>query len=712
MILGLIFVKYDKIVGDVLKGGSVIKKEVSSAIIVKKKASIPRRINLLFLIIVILFVALVLRLSQMQIEDKAFYDAKLKASTIYRVKTSKPRGMIFDQKGKLLVDNDVKDAIAFTRSPAVSASDLKKLAHDLQTYVPFIDTKVTERAKIDYYLADPDVYAKVVEKLPKAKKADHFGNSLTEGRIYQNAVAAVKKMELNYSPEEEKIISIFDQMNAAANFYTVNLRTGDLTEEEMAMLVADKAKLPGISLTKDWNRVAKDASLTSIIGKVSSPEAGLPQEDAADYLKKGYALNDRVGTSYLEKQYEAELQGQREIREIKTNRNGKIISNKVTHKGENGKNLKLTISTDFQDGVDKIVKKYFSSEVSNGNGRYSEGAYAVAMNPKTGAILAMSGLERDPESGKMEKNALGTITNVFTPGSVVKGATLAAGWQSGVIAGDQILTDQPIQFGNSKPINSWFTSGQQNISAIQALEYSSNTYMVQIALKMMGQDYHVGMALTTDGMKKAMEALRATYASFGLGAPTGIDLPGESTGYLAKDYTVSNVVTEAFGQFDNYTAMQLAQYVSTIANGGKRLAPHLVEGVYKNDGSKGLGQLESNLPAKELNQVALTPEQLAIIQQGFYQVVNSGSAYATGKDLAGSAVTISGKTGTAETYYKDKDGNVQATFNLNVVAYGPSPDPQIAVAVLYPHSSDGLAKAHQHMARDIINLYLSQEAGQ
>lgn len=158
-----------------------------------------------------------------------------------------------------------------------------------------------------------------------------------------------------------------------------------------------------------------------------------------------------------------------------------------------------------------------------------------------------------------------------------------------MISGNQVLIDQPIQFGNSKPINSWFTSGQQAISAIQALEYSSNTYMVQVALKMMGQDYHVGMSLTTDGMKSAMERLRSTYAEFGLGTATGIDLSGESQGFITNDYTVSNVVTESFGQFDNYTTLQLVQYVSTIANKGNRMALILSKGFMMQMTRKGLG---------------------------------------------------------------------------------------------------------------------------
>lgn len=74
-----------------------------------------------------------------------------------------------------------------------------------------------------------------------------------------------------------------------------------------------------------------------------------------------------------------------------------------------------------------------------------------------------------------------------------------------MIQGNQVLIDQPIQFGGSQPINSWFTSGQHPITASQALEYSSNTYMVQVALRMMGQDYVTGMTLANTGMKETMK---------------------------------------------------------------------------------------------------------------------------------------------------------------------------------------------------------------
>ena len=193
-----------------------------------------------------------------------------------------------------------------------------------------------------------------------------------------------------------------------------------------------------------------------------------------------------------------------------------------------------------------------------------------------GAVLAMAGQKHEQGAQDFKANALGTITDVFVPGSVVKGATLTAGWRSGAIYGNQVLTDQPINIAGSAPITSWFTDqGSRAITATQALEYSSNTYMVQIAIKLLGQQYVPGMALSTDNMDKAMTTLRDTYADFGMGVSTGLDLPGESEGYISKNYNVANVLTEAFGQYDSYTTIQLAQYVASIANGGKRVQPHL-----------------------------------------------------------------------------------------------------------------------------------------
>lgn len=691
------------------------EKKVRKFKIDKKPTSMTKRIYLIFSVIVVLFSIIILRLAQMQILNKSFYDEKLNSSTTYTVTTSNPRGEIYDAAGNLLVSNTVKQVVAFTRSNTITAEEMKELAAKLSTLVTFTETNVTTRQKKDYYLADSDIYAAVVKSLPDDEKYDSYGNNLTESEIYANAINAVTDDEINYSEDELKLVYIFSQMNAASTFSTVNLTTGDLTEEQIAYITANQSKLSGISIATDWDRETPTSSLASIIGTVSSKHSGLPAEEADDYLAKGYSLNDRVGTSYLEKEYEEYLQGTHTVREITTDKNGNVVSDEVTSEGKAGQNLKLTVNSDFQAGVESILNQYYSADIADGYATYSEGAYAVALNPQTGAILAMAGLSHETGSSTTTLDALGTINDIFVPGSVVKAATLTAGWESDAISGNQVIADQSINIAGSSAITSWFTgSGSTNITAVQALEYSSNTYMVQVALKMMGQEYYSGMSLATTGMKEAMEELRAAYAEYGMGTSTGIDLPENTTGYISDDYSAGNVLTEAFGQYDSYTPMQLAQYAATVANGGKRIAPHLVDSIYDNDGTAGIGTLGKTIETNVLNQINISDDDMDLLQQGFYQVVNSSSAYATGTYMKSSTVTIAGKTGTAETYKEDDNGNVVTTVNLSVLAYdySTSDDSHIAVAVIVPHLTSSDNHTNQYIARDIINLYMSTYVNQ
>lgn len=691
------------------------EKKVRKFKIDKKPTSMTKRIYLIFSVIVVLFSIIILRLAQMQILNKSFYDEKLNSSTTYTVTTSNPRGEIYDAAGNLLVSNTVKQVVAFTRSNTITAEEMKELAAKLSTLVTFTETNVTTRQKKDYYLADSDTYAAVVKSLPDDEKYDSYGNNLTESEIYANAINAVTDDEINYSEDELKLVYIFSQMNAASTFSTVNLTTGDLTEEQIAYITANQSKLSGISIATDWDRETPTSSLASIIGTVSSKHSGLPAEEADDYLAKGYSLNDRVGTSYLEKEYEEYLQGTHTVREITTDKNGNVVSDEVTSEGKAGQNLKLTVNSDFQAGVESILNQYYSADIADGYATYSEGAYAVALNPQTGAILAMAGLSHETGSSTTTLDALGTINDIFVPGSVVKAATLTAGWESDAISGNQVIADQSINIAGSSAITSWFTgSGSTNITAVQALEYSSNTYMVQVALKMMGQEYYSGMSLATTGMKEAMEELRAAYAEYGMGTSTGIDLPENTTGYISDDYSAGNVLTEAFGQYDSYTPMQLAQYAATVANGGKRIAPHLVDSIYDNDGTAGIGTLGKTIETNVLNQINISDDDMDLLQQGFYQVVNSSSAYATGTYMKSSTVTIAGKTGTAETYAVDANGNAVTTVNLSVLAYdySTSDDSHIAVAVIVPHLTSSDNHTNQYIARDIINLYMSTYVNQ
>lgn len=666
--------------------------------------SIPIRLNLLFAIVILLFLAIIGRLLYMQVLNKDFYEAKLASASQTRVTTSSARGEIYDAAGKPLVENTVKQVVAFTRSNKMTAADLKDISTKLLTYVTVTSPDLTERQMADYYLADPAVYKKTVEALPKDKRFDSDGNQLSESELYNNAAESIAPNQLNYSEDEKKAIYLFSQLNSVENFATGNIRTDPLTDTQIAVIASASKELPGISISTSWDRKVLDTSLSSIVGSVSSEKSGLPAEEVDAYLKKGYSLNDRVGTSYLEKQYEEVLQGKRSVKEIHLDKYGNMESVDTIEEGSKGNNIKLTIDLAFQDSVDALLKSYFNSELGNGGAKYSEGVYAVALNPKTGAVLSMSGLKHDLKTGELTPDSLGTVTNVFVPGSVVKAATISSGWENGVLSGNQTLTDQPIVFQGSAPIYSWYklAYGSFPITAVEALEYSSNAYMVQTALGMMGQTYQPNMTVKTNQLESAMGKLRATFSEYGLGSATGIDLPDESTGFVPKEYNFANFITNAFGQFDNYTPMQLAQYVATIANNGVRLAPHIVEGIYDNNDKGGLGELIQAIDTKEINKVNISESDMAILHQGFYQVSHGTSPLTTGRAFSdGATVSISGKTGTGESYV----AGGQEANNTNAVAYAPTENPQIAVAVVFPHNTNLTKNVGPAIARDIINLY-------
>ena len=666
--------------------------------------SIPIRLNLLFAIVILLFLAIIGRLLYMQVLHKDFYENKLASASQTRVTMGSARGEIYDAAGKPLVQNTVKQVVSFTRSNKMTAADLKDISKKLLDYVTVTSPELTDRQMADYYLADTEVYKKTVEALPKDKRYDSDGNQLSESELYNNAAESIAANQLNYSDDEKKAIYLFSQLNSVENFATGNIQTDPLTDTQVALIASASKKLPGISISTSWDRKVLETSLSSIVGTVSSEKSGLPAEEVDAYLKKGYSLNDRVGTSYLEKQYEEVLQGKRTIKEIHLDKHGDMESVENIEEGSKGKNIKLTIDLTFQDSVDSLLKSYFNSELANGGAKYSEGVYAVALNPKTGAVLAMSGMKHNLETGELTPDSLGTVTNVFVPGSVVKAATISSGWENGVLKGNQTLTDQPIVFQGSAAINSWYTPyyGSFPVTAVEALEYSSNTYMVQTALGMMGQTYQPDMTVKTNQLESAMGKLRATFSEYGLGAATGIDLPEESTGFIPKEFDLANYLYNAFGQFDNYTPMQLAQYVATIANNGVRLSPRIVEGVYDNNEQGGLGELVKQVDSTEMNKINISESDIAILQKGFYQVSHGTSALTTGRSLSeGATVSISGKTGTAESYVAD---GKKAT-NTNAVAYAPSDNPQIAVAVIFPHNTNLSNTIGPSIARDIINLY-------
>ncbi|MEJ8828422.1 penicillin-binding protein 2 [Enterococcus gallinarum] len=695
----------DKVIKNIRKGPEEPKTKSY------RKSHVPFRLNFLFFVIFGLFVALIVQLGYLQIVNGDNIEKQLKASSVVEVNGSSPRGMIYDASGKPLVKNQANAAITFTRGNKMTAEDLLKTAQKLATLIDIpIDKNLTERDLKDFWLADPENLKKAQDQLSSKQK------ELGASDQYAATVDKVTDEDIAFNDDQLKVASIFKRMNSAQSLSTVYLKNSDVSDEELAIVAENMTELPGVSTGTDWTRkIVEGSSLASLIGTVTTEEQGIPEENLDEYLAKGYARNDRVGRSYLEKQYEEVLQGSKSKSQITLDNSNNIESQKEIYAGSKGDNLVLTLDAKFQKEVDEILQDNFKSLMDSGAAEYSPGVYAVAINPKTGGILAMSGYQHEAESSKLQENAIGTFINAFVPGSVVKGGTLAAGWENGVLNGNEVLYDQPIRIGSDVKASIFNPTGanNRNLSAEQALEVSSNSYMMQVALRLMGIEYQPGISIpTVDRQTEAYSKLRTAFASFGMGTKTGIDLPGEATGIstpVDKLDTVSDggkILDLAFGQFDTYTTLQLAQYAATVANGGQRLQPHIVSGIYGNDETGGLGSLKSAVEPTVLNEVGLTTDQMKIIQNGFYDAVHGTDAWATATGLASAKMELSAKTGTAETPIVDENGKTINLVNLNIVAYGPSDDADIAVAVVLPQvKSSTTSHPNVKIVKEIMDAY-------
>lgn len=367
----------------------------------------------------------------------------------------------------------------------------------------------------------------------------------------------------------------------------------------------------------------------------------------------------------------------------------------MKYDGQAGDNIKLTINARFQSEVQKILE-------DNLPGGDVQGAYATVINPYTGGIYAMAGVDRDTATGQKTANPLGNINRAIVMGSVVKPAVLATAFQKGVIsANNTVLNDQAIKIAGTPEITSyWNRSGKAiPIDAQTALERSSNTYFVQLGMKIGGQTYSPGspLALHAD----AFQTLRNGLGQFGLGTKTGIDINGETAGYRGPTTGEARgkYLYESFGQYDSYTTLQLARYVATIANGGYLVQPHVVGSILQSQPNSDRAKTVWTASPIVQGQVNLSPSEWAIIKEGMNRVANGSDSWNTGgSDMHKLVPKVYAKTGTAETKTNGHD-----TYTESMVAYVPGQP--FAVAMAIPGMNNYLDGTNGKISAKIIDAY-------
>ncbi|WP_235846459.1 peptidoglycan D,D-transpeptidase FtsI family protein [Neobacillus drentensis] len=680
-----------------------------------KKSHFPFRLNILFFGVFLLFSVLILRLGFVQIVYGENFKRDLERKEDITVSNPVPRGKILDRDYRIIVDNVPKNAITYTNE-GFSQQVMLETAEKLAKLIDKKTDKVTERDKLDFWLINnPD---RANAKITKNEMELYYAKKLTDTEIYKLKLGRITADELKeINKDQLEALALFKEFNNGYKFTTQVIKNDGVTPKELAVVNENLQSLPGVDTTTDWERsYSFDGTLKSVLGKVTKSDDGLPADQLEYFLARDYNRNDRVGKSQLEWQYEDVLHGYKSKVKNVTDKTGNVIENHPISKGKKGKDLVLSIDMDLQMKVDRIIEEELWAAKRYPGTFLTDRAYVVLMNPKTGEVLAMSGkkMVRNKQTGRveMEDDALGTFTTTYNVGSTVKGATILTGYKTGAIAPGTVFDDAGLKIQATPLKKSYAYLGKLN--EINALKLSSNVYMFHTAIRIGKGHYEYDKPLNFSS--KSFDTIRNSFASFGLGTRTGIDLPNEQSGFKGSSHLPGYLLDLVIGQYDTYSAMQLAQYVSTIANGGYRMQPHVVKQMLEpKEGKDELGPIVQEISPTVLNTIDVNPDWMYRVQVGFKKVMQErgGTAY---KYFKNAHYSPAGKTGTAEAFY---DGPERHRFgiepppvmNLSLVSYAPSTNPEIAMAVIVPWAYQGKKdnRANMKIGRRVLDTYFKMK---
>lgn len=659
-----------------------------------------KRYKVMIVITSLLYIAIGIRLFYLQVLKSDDYKEKLAYSTEKTIEsTSAPRGRIYDRNYNLLVDNEAIKTIYYKKQDGIKAKDEINLAYTISDNIDVDYSKVDDtKLKNFYYKGHYDECRKKI----KNKEWDLYEKrKLNDSDIIDLIFERISDEVSSFNERDKKAAYIYYLMNKGYSYSEKIIKNKDVTDAEYAYISENIDNLKGFNTKLDWERVyLYGDTFKSILGSVSSNSQGIPEELAETYLKKGYSLDDRVGISYLEYQYEDYLKGTKAKYHLLSDNSYELVK-----EGERGRDIVLTIDINLQ----KYLEDVLSNEVYNAKGEagtnYYNRSFAVVSDPNTGEILAMGGKQviEDSDGKRIVDYTPGIVTLPVTPGSIVKGASMLVGYKYGAIDIGSRLLDECIKIKDTPLKCSWRTMGY--IDDVYALQYSSNVYQYKIAIKVGGGTYNYNEGLRID--ESAFDKYRNMYASFGLGVKTGIDLPVESLGYMGKSRLPGHLLDFSIGQYDTYTPIQLSQYINTLANGGTRLKPYLLKEVYKaSDSKEKFGSLIYKSEKEELGKVDIDEKYMNRVHEGFFAVVSRGLGYG----YMGSYTNSAGKTGTSQSFI-DTDGDNKVdteTITSSFVGYSPADNPRMSIVVVSPDISipnASTSSVTKRISSKIVNKY-------
>lgn len=669
------------------------------------KDIIEKRYFVLIGIIILLFSIILYRLFYLQVLKNEEYQEKLVLATEKSVtSTSTPRGRIYDRNYNLLVDNEAVKTIYYKKQNGITTKEEIELAYTVANMIDVEYSKISENMlKNFWYLNNlEEANKKIKEEEWEQKK----NRKLNDDDIKKIIFERIGEEELkDYDELDKEAAYIYYLMNKGYSYAEKIIKNTDVKEEEYALISENIDSLKGFNTKLDWERIyLYDDVFKSILGTVSSNNQGIPSELADYYLENGYSLDDRVGISYLEYQYENYLKGTKAKYRVLNNHTYELVE-----EGKRGNDIVLTIDINLQKYLEEMLESEVMSAKQEANTEYYNRSFAVISDPNTGEVLAMAGKQVQNKNGtlKVVDYTPGVVTLPVTPGSVVKGASMLVGYKYGAIDIGAYQLDECIKIKDTPEKCSWRTMG--NIDDIYALEYSSNVYQYKIAIKVGGGNYVYNQGLSLD--EKAFEKYRNMYAEFGLGVKTGIDLPVESLGYMGTSTLPGHLLDFSIGQYDTYTPIQLSQYINTIASGGNRLKPYLLKEVYapSTNNEDKFGSLIYKSEKEVLGTVDVDKKYMDRVRYGFNRVVTNGLGYG----YMGNYFDASGKTGTSQSFIDtNEDGKVDTeTITSSFVGYAPSENPQMSVVVVSPDISHSYGySTHQsavtkRISANIVNKF-------
>lgn len=656
------------------------------------------RLIIIFSIILIFFLICVFRLANLQLVNGNTYKEMSDNRMIRSYPIKAPRGEIFDMYGRPLVSN----SMAYTIQIQSMDKENNKLNDTLISLL-----KITNENNITYINDFPIKGLGYTISFSEEKSIEENNEAFKKWKKEKKIDAEFSAEDVvNYYAEKYDVSSKYTKqeiLDLVSLRYTMSLRGFNITNpfvfaKDIDMVTVQKIKehsfeLPGVSIEIEPIREYVNGNMAAhILGRT-----GIIYEEEYNELKElGYGMNDIIGKEGLEKVLEKYLKGTDGYKKVEQTKNGNVAQILSVQETKTPNYAVLTLDSKLQAVTESALKKEIS-ETSMNKGTDCRSGAAVAVDISTGGVLAMASYpDYNPQDYTKNYTQLlndstkplfnRALNGGYTPGSTFKPLTSIAGLEEGIITPNTVIEDKGVYkfyAPSYQPTcliwrNTGTTHGKINVS--QAIGVSCNYFF-----------YEIGRLV---GIDKISEYAR----KFGLGEETGIEL-AESTGIVAgpeyreklnMEWYPGDTLQAAIGQSDNmYTPAQLASYVATILNKGKRYKLHLISEVKSYE----TGECVYKSQPEVVSDNPISDATYNAVKDGMRRVTDDGTASAVFADFP---IAVAGKTGTAEV----TGGSDTVLF----VGFAPYDNPQIAVAVVLEHGATSSYAAK--VARSMFECYL------